>query len=363
MKGHIVAVKEQNPTFGFRRVRDFLARFVGLKVSTGSVRRTLEAAGLPKVKPPRRRRRRASEPRRFERSRPGELWQTDITTLPVVWRRTPLYLVAFLDDHSRYVVSWGLHTTQRQEIVLEAFEEAAQRWGNPKEVLSDQGRQFFAWRGKTTFQKLLRKKGVEHAVARAHHPATCGKIERFWETLKRELWDLIEPKDLEEARERIRHFIAHYNHFRPSQALEGMVPADRFFGAEKEVREAIERAMKENELRLALGQEPRKPLFLVGQIGDRMVSLHGEKGKVVVQTEDGVRREMASEEFGMPPAPERKADVPSGAEVAVPGVAPGAGTKEEDDGALGSAVQSGGGEGPKPKTAKATGEDEEGGAS
>jgi hypothetical protein len=65
----------------------------------------------------------------------------------------------------------------------------------------------------------------------------------------------------------------------------------------------------------------------------------------------------------MPPTLERKADVPSGAQVAAPGVAPDAGTKEEDDGALGSAVERGGGEGPKPKTAEAAAQDEEGGAS
>jgi transposase InsO family protein len=304
VKAGIVETWRRFPAFGLKKIRDFLARFGGVRVSTGSVRKTLVQAGVRPAKvAPRKRRRRAPAPQRFERSRPGELWQTDITYLYVPWRRQPLYLVAYLDDFSRFVVSWGLHTTQRQEIVLEALEEAIQRWGPPAEVISDQGRQYHAWRGKTAFERLLKKKGIEHVLARAHRPETKGKIERLWETVKKELWELVEPKDLEEARERLRHWFLHYNHFRPSQALGGLVPADRFFGAEKAVREAIEKTLAENELRLAVGQEPRKPVFLVGQIGDQQVSLHGERGRIVVQTPDGRSQVIGEGELGMVPAP------------------------------------------------------------
>ena len=106
-------------------------------------------------------------------------------------------------------------------------------------------------------------------VSRAHHPETVGKCERFWETVKTEFWERVEPQELTEARERISHFIEHYNHFRPHQGLDGMTPADRFFGAEAEVRKALEDTISKNALRLALGDAPRKAVFLIGQIGDQ----------------------------------------------------------------------------------------------
>ncbi|MGH9388959.1 MAG: transposase, partial [Vicinamibacteria bacterium] len=293
-------MRKRFPTFGWKKIRDFLARFVGVRVSTGSVRKTLRAENLPRQAPPKRRRRRPPKVKTFERSRPGDLWQTDITYLYLPGDSRPLYLVAFLDDFSRYVVSYGLHTHMKGAIVIEALLEGILKFGRPKEVLSDQGRQYFAWRGKTDFQKLLRREGIEHVVARSHHPMTVGKTERFWATLKQEFWDLVRPKDLLEARERLSHFVLHYNHGRPHQSLEGLTPADRFFGASSEVKKAIEQAMDENEMRLALDQSIRKPVFLVGQIGDQSVSLHGERGRVVIQTGDGRKQEIAMEDLGCP---------------------------------------------------------------
>jgi hypothetical protein len=124
-------------------------------------------------------------------------------------------------------------------------------------------------------------------VSRAHHPETLGKCERLWETVGRELWDRAHPQDLAEARERLQHYFHHYNFFRPHQGLSGMVPADRFFSAESEVRAAIETTLTKNALRLALGERPRKPVYLVGQVDGEVVSLHGERGRLVVATKEG----------------------------------------------------------------------------
>jgi len=308
VKAEVASAQRRFPDFGLKRVRDFLRRFVGLKVSTASVRKVRREEGLPAAAPAPRARRKPAPPRRFERSRPGELWQSDITYLNVPWRRGPLYLIAFMDDFSRYVVGHGLFTHQRQDIALEVFGEACARFGKPKEVLTDQGRQYFAWRGRCEFQKMLAKEGVEHVVARAHHPQTVGKVERFWETLKRELWDRVHPKDLDEARARVAHFVAHHNHQRPHQSLDGLVPADRFFGAESEVKRAMEAAIEKNELLVSLGEPPRRPVYLVGQIDGKSVSLHGEQGRLVVETSDGERRVIDAKDLGAIPQPKEKND-------------------------------------------------------
>lgn len=297
MREEITGVKNRFPDFGLRKVKDFLFRFHGVKVSTGSVRNALREKGLDS-KGARKRRRKIQPPRRFERAVAGDLWQSDITSFLLTRRHERVYLTVFLDDYSRYIVSWGLYLHQKQDIVTETLLDGIERFGKPREVLTDQGRQYFAWRGKGDFQKLLIREGIQHVVARTHHPQTVGKTERFWSTVGEEFWDRIQPQDFTEAKERFGHFVAHYNHFRPHQGIDGMVPADRFFGVESQVRQALEKALSRNELHLALGEKPRKPVFLVGQVGDQQVSLHGEGGRIIFQTQDGNIQEMGIEGLG-----------------------------------------------------------------
>lgn len=299
LQAEIVRTKRRFPFFGLKKVRDFLKRFQGEHVSAGSVRKVLASEGLhdPSPKP---RQKKHPVVRRFERSKPGELWQTDITSYVLTRSRVRVYLTVFLDDFSRYVVSFALATHQKSQLVCEALMEGIERFGKPEEVLSDQGRQYFAWRGKSDFQRLLVREGIQHVVSRTHHPETLGKCERLWETVGTELWERVQPQELGEARERLAHYFAHYNHFRPHQGIGGLVPADRFFGAEDALRKSLEARMEHDELGAALSRTPRKGVYVFGQVGDQQVSLHGERGRIVLVTSDGVSKELALEDLGLP---------------------------------------------------------------
>lgn len=294
----IVETKAANPGFGLRKVRDFLARFRGIKASPPVIRRVVQEAALPAAPQPTRRWKKRPAPRFFERAKPNQLWQSDITSFMLPRHHQRVYLVVFLDDHSRYVVAWKAALRQTGEFVLEALLEGIQRWGKPQEVLTDQGRQYFSWRGKSEFQKLLDKHGIAHVVSRAHHPETLGKCERLWATIGSELMSRVQPVDLSDFQARLGHFFAHYNHFRPHQGIAGVVPADRYFGAETAVRAALEAQIGKQALGLAVGEVPRPHAYLVGQIGDQAVSMHGEGGKLVVQLPDGRRTELAYDALG-----------------------------------------------------------------
>ena len=293
----VARVRERYPYFGLKRIRDFLLRFHAIRISPGGVRSALAASGRAAVLPREQRRRRAPpKVRSFERAEPMELWQTDITSFLLGRNRERAYLTVFLDDRSRYVVSFALHLQQKSELVIEALKDGIARFGRPKEILSDQGRQYFAWRGKSAFERLLRREGIRHVVARAHHPQTLGKCERLWETVKQELLDRVQLQGVEDARRRLQHFFAHYNHFRPHQGIGGLVPADRFFAVETALRAAQEQQLARNELALALEQAPPPAVFLFGQIGEEQVALHGEHGRVVIHTSRGERTELAAEQ-------------------------------------------------------------------
>ena len=296
----IARIRTEHEDFGVTRIADQLKRFHGIQVSPGTVRNVLHEKGIPLQPAPRQRRRpKTKPPRRFERARPGELWQSDITSYVLRRQARRVYLTVFLDDHSRYIVAWALATHQRTPLVTEPLLEGVARFGKPREVLTDQGRQYYAWRGKSAFQKLLVKEGIRHVVSRPHHPETLGKCERLWKTVGDEFWDRAGPEDLEDARRRLDLWIRHYNHFRPHQGIGGLVPADRFFDAEDTLRTSLEKELSGNELRLAIDEAPRKPVYLVGQIGEERIAMHGERGRLVIDTPDGGRRELTMDELGV----------------------------------------------------------------
>lgn len=294
----IIRIKNADPKSGLKYIKQMMSRFKGVNVSTGSIKKTLVEAEIPLVTKEKKRRRSADKVRFFERALPMQLWQSDITSYLMTRHSQRVYLTVFMDDYSRYVVAWNLSVRQTTEFVSETLLEGVAKFGKPEEVLTDQGRQYFAWRGKSDFQRILDREGIKHVVSRSHHPQTLGKCERFWETVGQEFWERVKPQDLSDAKERFAHFINHYNHFRPHQGIDGLAPADRFFGLEDEVRTALELTMAENELRLAIGEAPRSPVFLVGQIGDQPISLHGEGGKLVLRTPDGETKELSYGEFG-----------------------------------------------------------------
>jgi transposase InsO family protein len=279
----VVAARAANPDWGTRRIRDVLARFEGLGVSETTVRRILHEAGLiaereavvSRDKPE----------RRFERAEPNQLWQSDIFTFELR-RHQRVYLVGFMDDYSRYLVSWAMAHHQKSSLVIEALERGIAEYGEPREVLTDQGRQYAAWRGTTEFQELLRRHGIAHSKSRPQHPETLGKIERFWKTLWEEFLRKIVFADFADCLRRLEHFVKHYNFQRPHQGIDGSVPADRFFRAAPQVRAAIESQIQGNALRLAQEKPAQKPFYLVGRLGDQDLSIAAAGGALRVQVGD-----------------------------------------------------------------------------
>jgi transposase InsO family protein len=254
----------ENPEAGVRRIRDELKRHEGVKVSAETVRRVVNEAGLgnPAHKPTRQ----AAGVKRFEKELPNALWQIDIFTFQLK-RMYPVYLVGIIDDHSRYIVGHGLFRQQSADAVLEVVKGAIGEWGAPREILSDNGRQFAAWRGETRFQKVLKRQGIGHVRSAPRHPMTLGKIERFWKTIWEEFIAEALFVSFADASQRIAHWIAYYNHQRPHQGIGGGCPADRFYGLAEDIEEATRQGCRENALRLALGQETKPPLYLLGKLG------------------------------------------------------------------------------------------------
>lgn len=295
VKEKIVEVKKENPPFGIQRISDMLGRFFNMRASPETVRKTLHENKLLEDKPPKRKsEKNIVRPRFFERSTPNQMWQSDIFTFRLGGRYA--YLIGFIDDHSRYITGLGLYMSQSAENVLEVYRKAVTEYGVPKEMLTDNGRQYTAWRGTTRFEQELSKDRVKHIRSQPHHPMTLGKIERFWKTIFQDFLNRSQFGSFEDARERVAYWVQFYNHKRPHQGIDGICPADRFFGIQSELRKVIEEKIKENTLELALRGKPAETFYMVGRLGGKSVVLTAEKGKMKLSV-DGKGKELENEEF------------------------------------------------------------------
>jgi len=234
----------------------------------------------------------ADKVRHFERAKPNQLWQTDLFTFVLKRQNRRVYLVAFLDDHSRFIVSYGLHASQSTALVLEVLRAAIASYGVPEEVLTDNGAQYVTWRGTSQFTKELEKRGIRQIVAAPRRPQTLGKIERFWGTLWRECVETSVFLDLADARTRIGHFIDYYNFQRTHSGIGGLVPADRFFGAAPDVLRTLKERVAANACELARHGVPKPPFYMTGQVGGQSFSVHAEGERVILRRAGGARQEV-----------------------------------------------------------------------
>jgi transposase InsO family protein len=299
-KRTILMLKTANPDWGCQRISDMLLRGPALPASASAVARVLHEAGYELEEVPTRPH--PGPVRSFERAKPNQLWQTDLFTFMLKRQNRRVYLVAFLDDHSRYIVGFGLHASASAALVIEVLRSAVANYGPPAEVLTDNGPQYVTWRGKSAFAKELEARGIQQVVAAPRRPQTLGKVERFWGTLWRECLQAAVFADLTEARQRVGLFIDHYNFQRPHQGLDGLAPADRFFGAAPEVLKTLQARVAANALELARHGVPKDPFYLTGQVGGRPFSVHAEGERVILTAADG-RKEVDL----VPPAPPRPA--------------------------------------------------------
>jgi len=241
-----------------------------------------------------------------------------------------------MDDHSRFLVSYGLHASQSSALVLEVLRAALASYGVPEEILTDNGSQYVTWRGKSAFSKELERRGIRQVVAAPRHPQTLGKIERFWGTLWRECVEAAVFVDLGDAQRRIGLFIDHYNFQRPHQGIDGLVPADRFFGAAPEVLRTLKERVAANALHLARHGVPKDPFYLTGQVAGQPFSVHAEGERVILTGVEGRREvDLVPPPAAVPPAlPEPVCPVGvvanSSAEAAVTAAPPAPGTSALD---------------------------------
>lgn len=195
--------------------------------SRTTIWRILVRRGLVVPEP---RKRPKSSQRRFTYERPNECWQSDYT----LWQLadgTGVSIAGTLDDHSRYLT--GLRAAAGEgsaELVWAVMSSGIAECGIPARSLTDNGLVYTGRRvgHQAAFEANLRALGVQTINSSPYHPQTCGKIERFWQTLKKWLQARPAPATVEELNALLEQFTRYYNHHRPHRALRGAAPAEAF---------------------------------------------------------------------------------------------------------------------------------------
>ncbi len=199
-----------------------LVQRAGRAPSVTSIWRALRRRGLVTPQP---RKRPRSSFQRFAASLPNECWQADMTHWMIAGGRA-VEVVNLIDDHSRLcLASVALPVTSALD-VGRIFQEARARYGAPAAVLTDNGCIFTAEHrsGRTVLETELARLGIEHRRARPYHPQTCGKVERFHQTLKRYLAKQAPASSLALLQAQLDHFAGRYNDARPHRALGRRTP-------------------------------------------------------------------------------------------------------------------------------------------
>ena len=196
--------------------------------SRSTIARILSARGMVVPAPQKRPR---SSYTRFVYPRPNECWQSDWTQWSLA-DGTPVAIAGTLDDHSRLLAGIGAAPGDGTAALVWAVMTAAiTRCGVPVRSLTDNGLCYSMARrgGSAAFEVNLRALGTQPIASSPFHPQTCGKIERFWQTLKKWLNAHDPAATIDELTALLDAFAVFYNDVRPHRALPSRrTPAEAF---------------------------------------------------------------------------------------------------------------------------------------
>jgi putative transposase len=231
----ILAVAMEFPDLSSRHLSVWITDNEGFAVSESTVFRILRREGLVKR---RETELEAAKEYHTKTTRPHQMWATDASYFKVVgWGY--YYLVTVMDDYSRFILGWKLQKDMSADSLIEVVQEAVDATGmtdvpveDRTRLLSDNGSGYVS----RAFRDYLNLVGIGHILAAPYHPQTNGKIERYQQSLKKQVnqlpYDL--PGQLEKA---IADFVVYYNYRRYHKALGNVTPADVLYSRRGQILE------------------------------------------------------------------------------------------------------------------------------
>jgi putative transposase len=229
----VLAVAREFPELSSRQLSAWITDHEGFAISESTVYRILRREGLVKRQETQLM---AAKEYHTKTTRPHQMWATDASYFRVVgWGY--YYLVTVMDDYSRFILAWKLQKDMSANSLIEVVQGAVDATGmtdvtvkDRTRLLSDNGAGYVS----RVFRDYLHLVGIGHILAAPYHPQTNGKVERYQQSLKREVNQLPYefPGQLERA---IAGFVDYYNYRRYHKALGNVMPADVLYGRREDI--------------------------------------------------------------------------------------------------------------------------------
>jgi len=178
-----------------------IENFIGL--SHTSINKILNKNNLTE---PTKRKKKRIKYIRFQRDHPNSLWQIDHSQQKIKDK----WVISIVDDCSRKSLAFAVTNSVTTDIVINLIDDLIKIYGKPKQILTDNGSAYGSKSKHSKFDRKCRKRGIGHIRGTAHSPTTQGKVERLFQTFKREF--KLCNGDVELWR-------MNYNHFRPHMSL------------------------------------------------------------------------------------------------------------------------------------------------
>jgi transposase InsO family protein len=211
---------------GPQTIRHHLAGRFDKAPSRATIWRILKRHGL--ITPEPHKRPKASFVR-FEAQLPNELWQTDATEWHLA-DSSKVEILNLIDDHSRLCLASVAVPTVKASDAVQTLYSAVEQYGLPARFLSDNAAVFSgrSRRGRVALESELDRLGIQCVHSTPYHPQTCGKVERFHQTLKLFLSRQAPAESIAHLQLQLDSFRTIYNQQRPHRALDGRTPLHAF---------------------------------------------------------------------------------------------------------------------------------------
>jgi len=159
---------------------------------------------------------------KWQREHPDSLWQIDSWKLP-----NGHWVIDIIDDCSRFCLGIREVAHLTTATLTTFLDELITTHGTPREILTDNGAEHGLMSKNSEFDQWCQRHHTIHIRSRIHKPTTAGKVERFHQTVQKELPYCNNDYDL---------FRYRYNHIRPHMSLHGKQPAGVYFDIQQRIK-------------------------------------------------------------------------------------------------------------------------------
>jgi len=238
VKSKIHALLKKNPKIGPLKIKQYFFRHNQILLSEKIIYRYLKESGIIELRK-KAIQESAEHTKRFEYECPLGAVQIDTLYFKLINDET-IYLLTFLDDHSRFILTSRFVSEKTMDNVITLLTGVLKTYGFIEKLLTDKGSEFVSWNHFTRFEEYLCTLDIELISSGPKMPFIQGKIERWHQTMRIEFEENCGGfTTLFEAQKHLDKYVNYYNYQRPHQGIGGLVPADRFFGIAKDLEHEL----------------------------------------------------------------------------------------------------------------------------